>query len=375
MKVFSILTYAVFLLSTFIHAQVSSGPINVEVSGMIFNPPADTFYISQIYETGTKDFAVIPVAKDGKFSFKGQLPQTDYYLLRVGNNVLHLVLRINSNIKIYGDGKKIRSHVNIINSDESKAMNDFANVIDNFSAKNDSAYAALQKDPSREQAIQQYMQGEYSYFQSEIQNFLQSNQYSPALLMALLVVRPEQDFKTYESVVTQLYQAFPYSNTVQANYQNYLAMKKKMEDAQLLAPGKIAPDFEEKLPDGKKTMKLSDLRGKVVLIDFWASWCGPCRRENPNVVRTYEKYKEAGFTVMSVSLDTEKDKWLAAIKQDNLTWPNHVSDLKGWGSAVGKIYGVGSVPFTLLIDKDGKIIKANLRGNALEEELKKIFGF
>jgi thiol-disulfide isomerase/thioredoxin len=375
MKVFSILTFAVLFCGTMLHAQVSSGPINVEVSGMIFNPPADTFYISQFYETGVKDFAVLQVDKDGKFSFKGELPQTDYYVLRVGTYAIQLILRINSAIKIYGDGKKIRQYCNIIGSDESKAMNDFAVVIDDFSAKNDSAFAALQKDPSREQIIQQYMQGQFANFQSETQQFIQGNAYSPALLMALLVVRPEQDFKTYENVVTQLYQAFPYSNTVQANYQNYLAQKKKMEEAQLLAPGKIAPDFEEKLTDGKKTMKLSDLRGKVVLIDFWASWCGPCRRENPNVVRTYEKYKDAGFTVMSVSLDTEKDKWLAAIKQDNLSWPNHVSDLKGWGSAVGKIYGVGSVPFTLLIDKDGKIIKANLRGNALEEELKKIYGF
>jgi len=121
-------------------------------------------------------------------------------------------------------------------------------------------------------------------------------------------------------------------------------------------------------------MKLSDLKGKVVLIDFWASWCGPCRKENPNVVKTYEKYKADGFTIMSVSLDTDREKWLAAIKQDNLTWPNHVSDLKGWSSKVGRMYEVGSVPFTVLIDREGRIIKVNLRGEALEKELSKIFG-
>jgi thiol-disulfide isomerase/thioredoxin len=122
-------------------------------------------------------------------------------------------------------------------------------------------------------------------------------------------------------------------------------------------------------------MKLSDLKGKVVLIDFWASWCGPCRKENPNVVKTYEKYKDAGFTVMSVSLDSDKAKWLEAIQKDGLVWPNHVSDLGGWQSKVARLYGVGSIPQTILLDKEGKIIASNLRGPALEAELQKIFGF
>ena len=121
-------------------------------------------------------------------------------------------------------------------------------------------------------------------------------------------------------------------------------------------------------------MKLSDLKGKEVLIEIRAYWCGPCRKENPNVVKTYEKYKNDGFTIMSVSLDTDRAKWLAAIKQDNLTWPNHVSDLKGWSTKVGRLYEVSSVPFTVLIDKEGRIIKVNLRGEALEKELSKIFG-
>jgi thiol-disulfide isomerase/thioredoxin len=139
-----------------------------------------------------------------------------------------------------------------------------------------------------------------------------------------------------------------------------------------LAPGKPAPDFEETLVHGK-TMKLSDLQGKVVLLDFWASWCGPCRRENPTVVALYEKYKEQGFTVMSVSLDQNRDKWLEAIKKDNLTWPNHVSDLKGWSSEAGKKYQVRGIPFTVLIDREGNIIDTKLRGAALEEELARIF--
>lgn len=121
-------------------------------------------------------------------------------------------------------------------------------------------------------------------------------------------------------------------------------------------------------------MKLSDLKGKVVLLDFWASWCGPCRRENPSVVKLYEQYKDDGFTVMSVSLDKDKNRWLQAIEQDGLVWPNHVSDLNYWSSKAAKLYGVGSIPFTVLIDQEGNIVKTKLRGPALEQELQRIFG-
>jgi len=120
--------------------------------------------------------------------------------------------------------------------------------------------------------------------------------------------------------------------------------------------------------------RLSDLRGKVVLLDFWASWCGPCRMENPNVVRLYQRYHDKGFDIFSVSLDNNRDKWVAAIKKDGLVWPNHVSDLRGWQSAGGRAYGVSSIPATVLIDPEGKVMARNLRGAQLEQKLKEIFG-
>lgn len=118
-----------------------------------------------------------------------------------------------------------------------------------------------------------------------------------------------------------------------------------------------------------KTLSLSSLKGKVVLIDFWASWCGPCRGENPNVVSAYNKYKEKGFTVFSVSLDTNKDQWRAAINKDGLIWPNHVSDLKGWSSDPAKLYNVKGIPATFLIDQQGRLIAMNLRGEDLQAKL------
>ncbi len=135
--------------------------------------------------------------------------------------------------------------------------------------------------------------------------------------------------------------------------------------------GVEAPDFTANTPEDKP-MSLKSFRGKVVLIDFWASWCGPCRRENPNVVLMYNKYHAKGFEILSVSLDSDKGRWLGAIQQDGLIW-NHVSDLKGWQSEPAKIYSVTSIPQTLLLDKDGKIIARGLRGEQLEDALKNIF--
>jgi thiol-disulfide isomerase/thioredoxin len=139
------------------------------------------------------------------------------------------------------------------------------------------------------------------------------------------------------------------------------------------AVGEKAPEIELADRSGNP-LKLSSLKGKVVLLDFWASWCGPCRHENPTVVKAYDKYKEKGFTVFSVSLDNSKDKWLAAIAKDGLTWENHVSDLKGWQSAGAALYKVSGIPATFLLDKEGKIVAKNLRGPALEEKLKELLG-
>jgi len=147
-----------------------------------------------------------------------------------------------------------------------------------------------------------------------------------------------------------------------------------IEARKITAIGKIAPDFTQPDTIGNP-VKLSDFRGKYVLVDFWASWCGPCRAENPNLVKTFNQYKDKGFTVLGVSLDQpgKKEAWLAAIHKDELTW-TQVSDLKFWDNEVAVLYGVKAIPANLLLDKEGKIIAKDLRGADLEKKLAEVIG-
>jgi peroxiredoxin len=190
-------------------------------------------------------------------------------------------------------------------------------------------------------------------------------------------------FEQYESSLAAMEERYPENPHVLRFAQRMTQMQEQMEAQrefmqaeQNAAVGMPVPDMTMKDVDGKDR-SLSDLKGKVVLVDFWAAWCRPCRAENPNVVKMYNRFHDRGFEIYSVSLDglpnqpNAKDAWLNAIKDDGLIWENHVSDLQGWSSSAIGIYGFQSIPFTLLVDRDGIIIERGLRGPALENAIEK----
>lgn len=231
---------------------------------------------------------------------------------------------------------------------------------------------------------------------AEIQEYVKNDAPAKvALPIAMMLYGGSLEFAPFHTEVSQKIKEGMPDNPIT---DQYLAMtdgmnKEYMRQQALnkVRIGEVAPDISLPGPDGK-THKLSDLKGNIVLLDFWASWCGPCRRDNPKVVKTYDKYKDKGFTVYSVSLDgldartaqrftasgnldsqiqRSKQRWVDAISKDNLKWESHVSDLKKWDSQAAAMYGVRSIPQTYLIDREGKIAAVNPRYN-LEEAILKV---
>lgn len=207
-------------------------------------------------------------------------------------------------------------------------------------------------------------------FKHAISGYIDTTKSSIVAIYALgFINRFASDTALVTRKVTRITQNFPSDATVKNFSKAYF--DKKAKEAKAITVGRVAPDFT--LPDTLgQNVSLSSFLGKYTLVDFWASWCGPCREENPEIVKAYHTYKDRNFAVLGVSLDNNKEAWLKAIAKDGLEW-QQVSDLKRWESPVAELYDISAIPFSVLLDPQGKVIATNLRGNALHIKLAELF--
>ncbi|WP_317898180.1 TlpA disulfide reductase family protein [Aurantibacillus circumpalustris] len=354
--------------SSFSQKQAPEKKFSFKVDGSIRNYSGKVVYVShKSGETEIKDSARISGEKFS-FNLKNTEPTLYWFSIKTDPTLVFLFAdETNAKVKLIADSMmysvveagslqneyfEYRNFINNLIAVQQKLQTDFNTAMQN-------------NDLNAQNAIKVEYQNLNTQYMAGLKNYLKTHPKSP--VSAYII---GNDLNNAAIPLSEVIEALSYIDKSLDGNSNIKSANKRVEAAKGTMVGYKATDFSQNTPEGKK-VSLSDFRGKYVLIDFWASWCRPCRMENPNVVAAYARYKDKGFTVLGVSMDSNKDPWVNAIQQDNLTW-THISDLKGWGNEVGKMYGVTGIPQNYLIDKDGKIIAKDLRGTALDEKLAEI---
>ncbi|MBC3541560.1 redoxin domain-containing protein [Rufibacter sediminis] len=336
------------------------------ISGKINNMTTGKVYLDELGEQAFVPFDTATINKDGTFVLEGTVAEPAIYKLGFENQEGIMLVVENNAIEVTADSGKVAQSYTVKGSKDSELIQQLNNIMQgmqqNATALNqqfqEAANAGNQDEVKRLQEKFMALQQEN---QSQLKAFVKANPNSVvSVYTAGNILNLDEHYTFVDSMATSFKAALPNSKYTKS-------LEERLSKMRSTAMGSAAPDIKLPSPSGPE-IALTSLRGKYVLIDFWASWCGPCRQENPNVVRMYNKYKDKGFEIFGVSLDQDRGKWLKAIENDKLTWP-HVSDLKGWESSAAALYGITAIPQTVLLDKEGKIIAKNLRGAALEEKL------
>ncbi|RPD40916.1 TlpA disulfide reductase family protein [Chitinophaga barathri] len=325
------------------------------------------YFVSE--DGNTRDSSVL---KDGRFSFKTAYkpaPDDMFALILEGKQYPMLLVSENNEVEIQGDAGSFPVAKTVKGGQQTEWMQAYHKTMEPVLNKVKELNSEASVISGDDEAAKAAFRAKATDFETELMNtgmnFVKTH---PKAQASLFLLYGELKDRLTEDEFSRQFGSLDVK-VRNSKFGRSIAAEISSANAEKADAG-TAKDFEQKDPKGK-TVKLSSFRGKYVLIDFWASWCGPCRQENPNVVAAYHKFKNKNFTILGVSLDKSKSAWLEAIEQDRLEW-TQVSDLQGWANAAAQLYRVQGIPQNFLVDPNGKIIASNLRGRALEKKLAEI---